>query len=193
MATLHMWLCWHMIHDSYHIYIPILVNSHSLESYFMCWTSSVDTNKVFPVLGVSHVDLENFGKMLWLFLSGLGVVDGGKFKLNMSKGQVNVWAEKKWALQFGKGMNIWALLMVRWLVLEQVRYKLTVWQDEICNMFKEKFDYVDDNSFADHILLSRTTSMNSSMEVVLVWILMTCIWIVTGVKGLIGTKRLSSS
>ena len=59
---------------------------------------------IFP--GVQGGDLEHLGKALWPFLSGLGVVEYGRSKPNMSKGQADVQAKKKMMAKFGKGMEI---------------------------------------------------------------------------------------
>ena len=66
---------------------------------------------IFP--GVQGGDLERLGKALWPFLSGLGVVEYGRSKPNMSKGRADVQAEKKIMAKFGKGTEIRTLLMVR--------------------------------------------------------------------------------
>ena len=69
------------------------------------------TDQIFQ--GAQGSDLECLGKALQLFLSGLGVVEYGNSKPNMSKGQANVQVEKKMMAKFGKGMEIRTLLMVR--------------------------------------------------------------------------------
>ena len=66
--------------------------------------------------GVQGSDLECLGRALRPFLSGLGVVEYGRSKPNMSKRQANVQAEKKMVAKLAKGMEVWTLLMVRCFV-----------------------------------------------------------------------------
>ena len=66
--------------------------------------------------GAQGSDLERLGKALRPFLSGLGVVEHGNSKPNMSKGRANVQVEKKMMAKFGKGTEIRTLLMVRCFV-----------------------------------------------------------------------------
>ena len=66
--------------------------------------------------GVQGSDLECLGRALRPFLSGLGVVEYGRSKSNMSKGRANVQAEKKMVAKLAKGTEVRTLLMVRCFV-----------------------------------------------------------------------------
>lgn len=81
-----------------------------------------DDNADHIFQGISGGDLEGLGRVLRPFLSGLGVVDGGLSKPNMSKGRAHVQAEERLMLEVSKGTPIRMLLMVRCLVQGQAIY-----------------------------------------------------------------------
>ena len=81
------------------------------------------------------------------------MVEYGRSKLNMGKGQANVQAEKKMVTELAKGTEIWTLLMVRCFIsrAKELDFTLTGQKDEVCDLFKEQFNYAEDKDFVDHI------------------------------------------